>query len=170
MICDNLSAIKQNIQNICAKVERNPDEVILVGVSKYTTVDRMKEALQNGVTHLGENRVVDGVEKFEALGDEGLNVTKHLIGHLQTNKAKKAIEVFDLIESVDSIKLLTELEKQAKNIQKEVNVLMMKEYGSLLFENIIDNPLKFNTTDPKKVLVSFGEVKEGKITVKSSSR
>ncbi len=124
MICDNLASVERNIRDICAKVGRNPEEIILVGVSKYSSIDQIREGIAAGLIHLGENRVSEAVEKFEILKQELTNVKKHFIGHLQTNKVKKAIDTFDLIESVDSVRLLNAIENQAQKEERTVDVLI----------------------------------------------
>ena len=82
----------------------------------------MREAIDSGVTNIGENRVQEATEKFQVLEREGL--TKHLIGHLQTNKAKQAVKLFDLIHSVDSENLAAAIDKAAGAIGKVQDVLI----------------------------------------------
>ena len=97
------------------------EEIILVAVTKNHGVELMREAIDAGARHVGENRVQEAAEKFPALDRE---VTRHLIGHLQTNKAKPAVKLFDLIQSVDSEHLATALDKAALSIQKVQDVLI----------------------------------------------
>jgi pyridoxal phosphate enzyme (YggS family) len=82
----------------------------------------IKEAIDAGVTILGENYIQETRDKFDTLSNE--NVAWHFIGHLQTNKVKYAVKMFDLIHTVDSIKLATELDKQAKKIEKIQKILI----------------------------------------------
>ncbi|MBF0484098.1 MAG: YggS family pyridoxal phosphate-dependent enzyme [Candidatus Omnitrophica bacterium] len=124
MISDNFSKIKQNIQVVCRRVDRDPNDVILVGASKYADAGMIKEAVNAGLKVIGENRVQDALEKFEVLDQEGIKVVKHLIGHLQSNKVKLAVENFDLIQSVDSLKLAHEIDKHAQRLNKVMDILV----------------------------------------------
>ena len=96
MIKDQITKINHKIAEVCQRTGRNPKDVTIIGVTKYTTPDKMKEAIACGVTHIGENRLQDVQAKFGALDHAGLKYTKHLIGHLQTNKAKLAVQFFDI--------------------------------------------------------------------------
>lgn len=110
-----------DIQKSCEKVGRKADDVKIVAATKYTTIDAMNEAIQAGITDIGENRVQDAVKKFPLLAG---SCRKHFIGHLQTNKVKKAIELFDVIESVDRMDLLEKLALEAERIGKNLDVLL----------------------------------------------
>ena len=105
MIKDNINQIKADIAEICAQTGRDPSGVILVGVTKYTTVEKAKQGIDAGLRHVAENYVQGAQTKFEGLGESLQGVTRHMIGHLQSNKTKKAVELFDMIQSVDSLKL-----------------------------------------------------------------
>ena len=100
---------------------REPSSVRLVTVTKTVDLDRIRQAVGAGAAILGENRVQEAKEKIEALG---AIASWHLIGHLQTNKAKYAVKLFDLIHSVDTIELAKELDRQAGKIGKKQNVLI----------------------------------------------
>ncbi|MDP2653768.1 MAG: YggS family pyridoxal phosphate-dependent enzyme [Candidatus Omnitrophota bacterium] len=125
MIQDRISQLRGRIAEICRKANRDPKEITVIGVTKYTTVDKMKEAVSCGITDLGENRVQDAQGKFALLDQARLKYTKHLIGHLQSNKAKLAVPFFDVIQSVDSLPLAHEIDRQAERLNKEtVNILV----------------------------------------------
>ena len=96
-------------------------EIILVAVTKNHGVDEMREAIDAGATDIGENRVQEAAEKFQTLDRQA---TRHLIGHLQTNKAKAAVKLFDLIQSVDSEHLAAALDKAAAALGKVQDVLI----------------------------------------------
>lgn len=129
-IRDRILLVQENIARACKRAGRNPAEITLVAVTKYTTLEKVAEAIHAGVTHIGENRVQDAEEKFKQLGELAGGVTKHMIGHLQTNKAKNAISIFDMIQSVDSIKLAQEIEKRAvAQALKTVDVLIEVNSG-----------------------------------------
>lgn len=98
------------------------DAITLVAVTKNHPVEFMKEAAAAGITDVGENRVQEALQKQKEFPDNGL--TWHLIGHLQTNKAKHAVEHFDLIHSVDSEHLLRAVDKEAGKIGKVQDILL----------------------------------------------
>ena len=120
-IVANLEEIRERINYSALKVNRDPKLIRLIAVTKYVSVAEMNEAIKAGITEVGENRVQDGIAKFPLLLG---NVTKHMIGTLQTNKVKPALEHFDLIHSVDRIYLVDELAKQSAKMQKRTEVLI----------------------------------------------
>lgn len=124
MIRDNIARIRGHIEAVCRRVGRDPREITFVGVTKFAGVPQIKEAVKSGLTHIGENKVQEARKKFSALGDCGVKVTRHMIGHLQTNKVKHALEIFDLIQSVDSVKLAAAIEAQAAKANKNIDVLV----------------------------------------------
>ena len=124
MIKDYLARIHEHIEDICRRIGRNPKEIILVGASKYADAFQIKEAVAAGLKHVGENRVQDALAKFAILDKERVHVTRHMLGHLQTNKAQDAVGIFDLIQSVDSIRLADEIEKHAAKLSKTMEILV----------------------------------------------
>lgn len=124
MLADNLHNVKETIASALARrSERKEtgDEVCLVAVTKNHPAAVVTEIQALGVGNIGENRVQEAREKQQQVGHPG---KWHLIGHLQTNKAKQAVEFFDLIESADSEHLLRALEKEAKKQGKVMDVLI----------------------------------------------
>lgn len=117
----NIEQIKANIIQAAMKSGRNPQTVTLVAVTKTVPVSDIEEALQAGITHIGENRVQEAQQKFEPIA---ARATWHLIGHLQTNKVKHALPMFQLIHSVDRLALAEEISRQAckKNIISKILV------------------------------------------------
>ena len=111
-------SVAENFRAIKAKLN---EKIILVAVTKNHGVELMREAIDAGATDIGENRVQEAAEKFQTL-DRAVN--RHLIGHLQTNKAKAAVKLFDLIQSVDSEHLAAALDKAAASIGKVQDVLI----------------------------------------------
>lgn len=114
-----MTSIKSNVDNILSKL---PKEVTLVAVTKTVEVSRILEVLRFGINNIGENKVQEAEEKFPQLQAYSLNW--HLIGRLQTNKAKKAVKMFDLIHSLDRFDLAEALNKEAHKINKIQNVLL----------------------------------------------
>jgi pyridoxal phosphate enzyme (YggS family) len=117
-----LEQVRERIRQACESCNRDADSVRLVAVSKTIAAGTVKEAVEAGVTILGENYVQEAREKFNALVK--YPVSWHFIGHLQSNKAKYAVRLFDLIHSVDSFKLARELDKQAKKVDKIQQILV----------------------------------------------
>lgn len=119
----------ENFRNVLAEIEQartkrhvaTDEEIILIAVTKNHGVDVMREAIDAGARHVGENRVQEAAEKFPELNR---SVTRHLIGHLQTNKAKVAVKLFDMIQSVDSEHLAAALDKAAFNVDKVQDILI----------------------------------------------
>ncbi|MDP8211821.1 MAG: YggS family pyridoxal phosphate-dependent enzyme [Candidatus Zapsychrus exili] len=124
MIINNIINIRKEIASVCEASSRDPKDITLVGVTKYVELNKVKEAIEYGIEHIGENRVQDAREKFEELDSSGFEVIKHMIGHLQTNKVKSAVEIFDLIQSVDSLKLALEIDKCARAVNRRVDILI----------------------------------------------
>jgi len=120
-IKNNLEIINEKMKRAALKVNRKPEEIKLVAVTKTATAEQIKEAINAGVKIIGENRVQDAKEKYQILTAD---IEWHLIGHLQTNKTKYAVEIFNCIHSVDSIKLAQEIDKRSKQFGKKIDVLV----------------------------------------------
>lgn len=103
VISDNLSYIRDEMANACLKAGRPTDSVQLLAVTKTVSAERINAAIELGVTHIGENRVQEFLQKRDALRLD--RVQKHLIGHLQTNKVRQIVGQVDMIQSVDSMRL-----------------------------------------------------------------
>jgi pyridoxal phosphate enzyme (YggS family) len=128
MISENLSAIKKRIMEAAQKRGRDPGHIKLVAITKERPVEQIKEVVAAGVFDIGENKVQEAVAKYSELGLDDPTTQRllkwHLVGHLQTNKAKDAVRIFDLIHSVDSLKLAKELDRQAARINKVQDILV----------------------------------------------
>lgn len=120
-IANNIISVKQRIHAACQKVGRDPGEIALVAVSKTVSAEIITSAVESGIEHIGENRVQEAEDKFQQLGKIA---TWHLVGHLQTNKVKKALQIFDFIHSVDSFHLAREISKRALQAEKEIECLV----------------------------------------------
>ena len=124
-IADNILRIRENIADAARRANRNPSDIRLMGVTKTVDDQRIEEAIRSGLDIIGENYVQEGKRKIEKMGK---TLEWHMIGHLQTNKAKYAVRLFDMIHSVDRLKLAQELDKRAgaagirMKILVEVNV------------------------------------------------
>ncbi len=134
-IKDNVDRVKYDVFEICSKLGRNPEDIQIMGVSKTKTVDEIEQAIKSGITLFGENKVQELLQKTEIF--KKYNLPCHLIGNLQTNKVKYLPPLTNYIQSVDSIKLAKEIDKQYQknnavaNILVEVNVGDEKSKGGI---------------------------------------
>ena len=140
-IKDNVNEVRENMAKAALRAGRNPEDITLCAVSKYIEVPKIKEALEAGVTILGENKVQELVDKLPQFSED---VNFHMIGQLQTNKVKYIIDKVKLIHSLDRKSLLKTLDKEAKK------------------KNIIsDTLIQVNlTSDPNRGGVSIEELPE----------
>lgn len=124
MIRDNLASVRERINIACSGCRRNPAEIAIVAVTKGRSAAEIQEAIESGISYIGENRVQEAMAKFYELQAKNCGLRWHMVGHLQTNKTKDAVEIFDLIHSVDSLRLAEEINKQASRISKVQNILI----------------------------------------------
>ena len=117
----NYLAVCREIEKACSNSNRDPAEVSLVAVTKTFPAETVAAAIDAGIRIVGENRLQEAREKFDQIGNR---VNWHFIGHLQTNKVKTAVRIFDVIESVDSIHLAREIDKQAQLLERQVNIFI----------------------------------------------
>ena len=125
-IAYNLKSVLEHIEKAAERAGRNPADIILVAVSKNHPPQAVIEAVESGVKHIGENRLQEAEIKFAAIRTLAphLDFTRHLVGHLQTNKVRKALTIFDLIQSVDSDKLLDKISSEAVELGESVDILL----------------------------------------------
>jgi pyridoxal phosphate enzyme (YggS family) len=127
-IAENVAEIRERIANAAARVGRDPDSITMMVVSKTVEPERIKEAYAAGLRVFGENRVQEFEAKSASLSD--LSTAEwHLIGHLQSNKAKKAAELFHAIDSVDSVRLAEKLNQAAAEAGRKLDVLIEIKVG-----------------------------------------
>jgi PLP dependent protein len=120
-IVANINLIRQKIAVVCAHCGRDPHSVALMAVTKTVPAERILQAVDAGITLLGENYVQEAREKYDLLNGRA---QLHLIGHLQTNKAKYAVRLFDYVHSVDRWELAQELDRRAKAVSRKMNILI----------------------------------------------
>jgi len=120
-ISENIRTVRNRIEKAAVRVGRPAEEIKLVAVSKTIEPERINQAILCGIDTIGENRVQEAEKKFKQITGP---VKKHLVGHLQTNKAKKAVELFDFIQSVDSQRIAEEISKRAIEAGKVMEVLV----------------------------------------------
>lgn len=112
-VSNNLLEIEKDIQKACEKSGRNPEEVKLIAVTKYVTIERAKQAVENGVKDLGENRPEGLIDKKNEIGDAA---TWHFIGSLQSRKVRDIVNEVDYIHSLDRMSLAKEINKRADRV------------------------------------------------------
>lgn len=122
-IKENLEEIKSKISAAEKKAGRNAGSVKLMAVSKFHPVEAIDEAISQNQLLFGENRVQEANEKFQVIFEKNPNVELHIIGQLQTNKVKTAVQIASCIQSVDRPELMDEIEKQCAKINKNIKVL-----------------------------------------------
>jgi len=123
----NLEQVRERIARAAERSGRRGEDVLLIGVSKTMPADRVRAAIEGGIPALGENRVQEAKTKVAALGH---SVPWHLIGHLQTNKVKDALLLFDVIHSVDRLPLAEEIERRAAPANRVVDAMIEVNLGA----------------------------------------
>ncbi len=132
---ERIEKVQEEIQEIGKKKGWDTKNISLLAATKYASADEIHEAVKAGIQHIGENRIQDAIKKLKTMT---LPVKKHFIGHLQTNKVKEAVHYFDIIESIDSLKLAEAVNKEAEKQGKKIELL--------LEVNIAHDPKKFGFT------------------------
>lgn len=121
MITENLEQVRKNIQDACRSVDRDPEEVTLIAVSKTKPVELLQEAYQAGARDFGENKVQEIMDKYPQLPSD---IRWHMIGHLQRNKVKYIVDKAAMIHSVDSLRLAQTIEQEAAKHDVQVPILL----------------------------------------------
>jgi PLP dependent protein len=147
-IRENLLRVTERVEKAAQNAGRNLKDIRLVAVSKTVETDRIREAIEAGVTILGENYVQEAQKKIEEIGKR---VSWHFIGHLQSNKAKVAVRLFDAIHSVDSVTLAEELNRRAQQANQKIPVMIEV--------NLSGETTKFGTEEEKVTALAQGMLK-----------
>ena len=124
-IAENLEEVEKRISAAAKRSGRKREDITLVAVTKTHPAEMMNEAIKLGVTDIGENKPQEVRDKYDSV----LPVKWHLIGHLQTNKVRQIVDKVDLIQSVDSLKLASEISKQSLKIGKKADILVEVNIG-----------------------------------------
>src|SRR5260370_15618451 len=125
---DRIEEVRRRINECALRCHRSPDDITLVAVSKTHSAATVREAIAAGVTELGENRVQEAEAKIPEVGQN--SARWHLIGHLQSNKARRAVELFDVIHSLDSVALAHRLDRMCVETNRELlPVLIQVDLG-----------------------------------------
>ena len=128
-ISENVAAVRDRVDAAVRRTARRPEDIVLMAVSKTHPAERIREAYAAGLRLFGENRVQEFSGKAGAVADLA-GASWHMIGHLQTNKAGKAAELFGAVDSVDSVKLGEKLDAAARGLGKKLNVLIEVNVGA----------------------------------------
>jgi len=162
-LCENIKNIYRRISHAAMRVERDPCDVKLIAVTKTVDTERIKEAIDWGLRIFGESRVQEAKEKISNFKFQISNsrIEWHLIGHLQKNKAKTAVQLFDLIHSIDSRGLAEELNHHAEKAGKIQRVLIQVKLseeetkhgaGKEDVMNLIDAVMKMKNLKPEALI------------------
>ena len=147
-IRDNLLRVMERMEKAARRAGRNPGEVKLVAVSKTVDVERIREAIGAGASILGENYVQEAQKKIEEIGRA---VSWHFIGHLQSNKAKVAVRLFDAVHCVDGMALAEELNRRAQQVERKIPVMIEV--------NLSGETTKFGAEEEKVITLARGILK-----------
>lgn len=147
-IQENIKKINTMKEEIAKRVGEKPEDILLVAVTKTRSAEEINEAIEAGITDIGENKVQEILDKYDRVN----TVRWHMIGHLQTNKVKYIVDKVSLIHSVDSFKLAEEIDKRAGRLNKMMDILIQvnaaeedSKFGTtieetgLLIKTILDN-------------------------------
>ena len=151
MIPQHLEELKSRIAEAAQRSGRRPEDVRLLAVTKTVPIERIREAISSGQRLFGENYVQEAAKKLESLGNLYHDTTWHFIGHLQRNKAKLAVQLFDCIETVDNLKLACVLDRHAKAAGKRLSVYVQV--------NVVRDPRKSGLS-PEELPVFLTEAAE----------
>src|SRR5215471_8482894 len=146
-LAENINSIQKRIAAACGRAGRNPDEVTLLAVTKSQPPEVVTEATRLGLTLFGENKIQEAKAKIPLCSER---LKWHFIGHLQTNKARDAVELFEMVQSVDSLYLAQELNRRAEQAAKRLPIL--------LEVNIVGEASKFGYR-PEKLLQELEQLK-----------
>ena len=136
-LAENIAMVRERIAAACARAGRKPEDVRLIAISKTFPPERIRQAYEAGLRDFGENRVQEAAAKRPVLSD--LTATWHLVGHLQSNKAKPARELFQWIHSVDSLRLAEKLDKVAQSRGEKLSVLLEVNLGEEVAKAGVDS-------------------------------
>jgi len=148
MIPQNLQELKSRIAEAAQRSGRRPEDVRLLAVTKTVPMGRIREAISSGQRLFGENYVQEAAKKFESMGDLYRETDWHFIGHLQRNKARLAVQLFNCIETVDNLKLARALDRHAKAAGKRLSVYIQV--------NVARDPMKSGLS-PEELPVFLAE-------------
>jgi PLP dependent protein len=149
LLSERLDEVRARIEAAALRGNRAPDEITLVAVSKTHPAEIIREAIASGVTDLGENRVQEAESKIPEVGRQAARW--HLIGHLQSNKARRAVELFDVIHSLDSVALAQRLDRMCVELNRpELPVMIQVDLGREATKSGVDQAEVLPTVEALK--------------------
>jgi pyridoxal phosphate enzyme (YggS family) len=125
-----IEEIHKTIARAAERVGSDPAQVIVLGACKQVEIERVLQAVDLGIGHVGENWIQEAEAKFKSLDRSDRLVNLHLIGHLQTNKVRSAVALFDVVQSVDSIRLVSRMENIANELDRNVKIYIQVNVSS----------------------------------------
>jgi len=153
VIAQRVAAVRERIARAAERASRSPGDVTLVAVSKTFPAEVVREAFAAGVRHFGENRVQEAADKIETLDDlHSAGLRWHLVGHLQSNKARKAASLFDVVHSVDSAALAERLARTAAESGRRLPVLVQVDLAGEESKSGVPEPELPDTLERMKSL------------------
>ncbi|OGC21990.1 YggS family pyridoxal phosphate enzyme [candidate division WOR-1 bacterium RIFOXYB2_FULL_42_35] len=123
-IKENIQLIRQRVKKAALAVGRDPQEIKIIVAAKTQSIFALEEVIAAGITDLGENRVQEAEAHFQALKDKYPHVVWHMIGHLQRNKVRQALDLFGIIQSVDTERLISTLQEKAQKQNRAISILI----------------------------------------------
>ncbi len=172
-IAGNLEKLLARIEKKCVSVGRNSQQIKIVGVSKTIPAQFVREAVLAGLKECGENRVPEGIEKIKTVSPRPI---WHFVGHLQRNKARKATEYFDVIQTVDGLELAEIISKRILELDKEIEIYLQlnstgeSQKSGFHPSEILDNADKINKLPGLKLtgLMTVGPFTENETLIRRS--
>jgi pyridoxal phosphate enzyme (YggS family) len=146
-VAQNIGLIQHRIATAAQRAGRRPEDITLMAVSKTFPPELIREAYQTGLRHFGENRVQEFAEKIQSLGDLQ-DAEWHMIGHLQSNKAARATELFAAMDAVDSLRMAKKLNDSAQQLRKKLSALIEINVGG----EVAKNGLSFDAPELETLL------------------
>lgn len=128
-IRSHIETIHQRIAMAAEKSGRDPSEITILGASKQVEITRVLQAISLGIIQIGENQVQEAETKVNAIKQHGQGAIFHMIGHLQANKVKRAVAIFDVIQSVDSIRLAQRIDRSASEVNRHIPIYIQVNIG-----------------------------------------
>ncbi len=128
-VAPSIAMVKQRMEQACKRAQRQPAAVTLLAVTKFHPVEAVYAAYAAGIRCFGENRVQEAESKFVEASETMQGSALHLLGHLQSNKIKKAVALFDCVQSVDSEPILLDIAKRAETMGKKIDILFELHTG-----------------------------------------
>lgn len=125
-----IEAVRERVARAAGRAGRDASQVTILGASKQVERERVLQAIALGISHVGENQVQEAEAKFKSLERPGRLVSLHLIGHLQTNKVRRAVALFDVIQSVDSVRLAGRIDSIAHELNRHVPIYIQVNVGA----------------------------------------